>query len=168
MIYLWLILLLIVNAFCLATVLFALPGNWLMITATILFALWQKGTFSIYTIIAAIVLAFAGELFEFLAGAGGARAAGGSKKSMAAAIIGAILGAIIGTIFIPVPVFGTLIGSALGAAAAVLAVEKSSGRQFRHSLHTAAGAGIGQIFGIGGKFFAGLVIWLIFAFAAFL
>lgn len=158
----------IVNAFCLATVLFALPGNWLMITATILFTLWHKGTFSIYIIIAAVVLAFLGELIEFFASAGGARAAGGSKKSMAAAIIGAILGAITGTIVIPIPVFGTLIGSALGAASAVLIVEKSSGRQFRRSLRTAAGAGLGQIFGIGAKFFAGVVIWIIFAFAAFL
>ncbi len=167
MIYLWLILLIILNAFWLALVFFSLPGNWLMIITTILFALWQKNIFSIYTIIAAVIIAFLGEVFEFFAGAGGAKAAGGGKKAMAAAIIGAILGAIIGTIIIPIPILGTLLGSAIGAAIAVLTVERKAGKELKPSLKTAAGAGLGQFVGLGAKFIAGVVIWLIFAIAAF-
>ena len=91
MIYVWLTLLIIVNTLWLGLVFFALPGNWLMIITVILFALWQKGSFSIYIIIAAIVLALVGEMLEFAAGAGGAKAAGGGKKAMAAAIIGTIM-----------------------------------------------------------------------------
>jgi hypothetical protein len=168
MIYLWLVLLVIINAFWLVLVLFGLPGNWLMIITTILFALWQKNIFSVYTIIAAVVIAFLGEVLEFFAGAGGAKAAGGGKKAMAAAIIGAIIGAIVGTIIIPIPIFGTLLGSALGAAIAVLTVERRAGKGLKQSLKSAAGAGLGRFIGLGAKFIAGVVIWLIFTIAAFI
>jgi uncharacterized protein YqgC (DUF456 family) len=167
MIYFWIILLIVVNAFWLAMVFFSLPGNWLMIITTILFALWQKGVFSIYTIIAGIILAIVGEILEFFAGAGGAKAAGGGKKAMAAAIIGAIVGALAGTVIIPVPVFGTLIGSAFGAAIAVLMVEIKAGKEMKQSLKSATGAGLGRFVGLGAKFIAGVIIWVIFMTAAF-
>jgi uncharacterized protein YqgC (DUF456 family) len=167
MIYLWLILLILINAFWLGLVLFSLPGSWLMIITTILFALWQKGIFSVYTIIAAIVLALVGEILEFLAGAGGAKAAGGGKKAMAAAIIGAIVGALAGTVLIPIPIFGTLIGSALGAAIAALIVERKAGKEMKQSLKIATGAGLGRFAGLGAKIIAGVIIWLIFTIAAF-
>ena len=167
MIYFWLVILIILNAFWLGLVFFALPGNWLMIITTILFALWQKNIFSIYTIIAAIVLALVGEILEFVAGAGGAKAAGGGKKAMAAAIIGTIIGAVIGTIFIPIPIFGTLIGSAIGVALAVLIVERKGSKELKKSLKIAVGAGVGRILGTSAKFIAGIIIWLIFTIAAF-
>ena len=167
MIYFWLILLIIVNSFWLGLVFFSLPGNWLMIITTILFALWQKNIFSIYTIIAATVLAFVGEILEFAAGAGGAKATGGGKKAMTAAIVGAIIGAVAGTMIIPVPIFGTLLGSAIGAAAAVLIVERKGGKELKESLKIAAGAGLGRFAGLGAKFIVGIVIWLIFTIAAF-
>ncbi len=168
MIYFWLILLIIVNAFWLMLGVFSLPGNWLMIITTILFALWQKNIFSVYTIIAAIVLAVIGEILEFIAGAAGTKAAGGGKKAMAAAIIGAIVGAIVGTVIIPIPIFGTLLGSAIGAALAVLFVERKGGKELKQSLKIATGAGLGRFVGLGAKFIAGVIIWLVFAIAAFL
>ncbi len=167
MLYVWLILLVIVNAFWLGLVFFSLPGNWLMIITVIFFALWQKGIFSVYTIIAAVVLAFIGEALEFLAGAGGAKAAGGGKRAMAAAIIGAIIGAILGTFLIPIPIFGTLIGSALGAAIAALIVERKAGKEMRDSLKIATGAGLGRFAGLGAKIIIGFIIWLLFTIAAF-
>jgi uncharacterized protein YqgC (DUF456 family) len=167
MIYFWLILLITVNAFWLGLVFFSLPGNWLIIITTILFALWQKNIFSIYTIAAATVLAFVGEILEFAAGAGGAKAAGGGKKAMAAAIVGAIIGAVAGTVIIPVPIFGTLLGSAIGAAGAVLIVERKGGREMKQSLKIATGAGLGRFFGLGAKIIVGVIIWLIFTIAAF-
>ena len=168
MIYFWLILLIIVNAFWLMLGVSSLPGNWLMIITTILFALWQKNIFSVYTIIAAIVLAVIGEILEFIAGAAGTKAAGGGKKAMAAAIIGAIVGAIVGTVIIPIPIFGTLLGSAIGAALAVLFVERKGGKELKQSLKIATGAGLGRFVGLGAKFIAGVIIWLVFAIAAFL
>jgi uncharacterized protein YqgC (DUF456 family) len=167
MIYFWLTILIIINTFWLMLSFFALPGNWLMIVTTTLFAIWQKDNFSIYVIIAAIILAMAGEVLEFFAGAGGAKAAGGGKKAMAAAIIGAIIGAVLGTVLIPVPLFGTLLGSAIGAGLAVLIVEKRAGKEFKESVKTATSAGVGQILGISAKIITGVIIWLIFAIAAF-
>jgi uncharacterized protein YqgC (DUF456 family) len=167
MIYFWLTILIITNTFWLGLVFFALPGNWMMIITTVLFAMWQKNIFSIYVLIAAIIMALAGEILEFIAGPGGAKAAGGGKKAMAAAIIGAVIGAVLGTVLIPVPLFGTLLGSAIGAGLAVLIVEQKSGKEFKESLKTATSAGVGQILGAGAKIMAGVVIWLIFAIAAF-
>jgi len=167
MIYLWLSLLIIINAFWLGLVFFAMPGNWLMIITIILFALWQKNIFTIYTIIAAIVLALAGEILEFIAGAAGAKTAGGGKKAMAAAIIGAIVGASAGTVLIPIPIVGTLLGSAIGAALAALIVEKKAGKELKQSFKTAAGAGVGRILGLSAKVITGIIIWLIFTIAAF-
>jgi uncharacterized protein len=168
MIYFWLILLTIVNAFWLMLGFFSLPGNWLMIITTILFALWQKNIFSIYTIIAAVILAIIGEILEFVAGAAGTKAAGGGKKAMAAAIIGAIIGAIAGTMIIPIPIIGTLLGSAIGAALAVLIVERGAGKEFNASFKAAAGAGMGRILGMSAKIITGIIIWLIFTIAAFI
>jgi hypothetical protein len=138
-----------------------------MIITVILFAVWQKGVFSVYTIIAAVVLAVIGEIIEFVSGAGGAKAAGGGKKAMAAAIVGAIIGAIAGTVIIPIPVIGTLLGAAFGAGGAVLIVERKSGKEFNRSLKSAAGAGVGQLLGTGAKFIVGVIIWLVFLIAAF-
>lgn len=166
--YFWLILLVIVNAFWLGLVFFSLPGNWLMIITTILFALWQRSIFSIYTIIAAVILAIIGEVIEFFAGAGGAKAAGGGKNTMAAAIIGAIAGAVLGTVLIPVPIFGTLLGASIGAGLAVLIVERKAGKELKPSFKTAAGAGFGQILGTSAKIIIGVAIWLLFTIAAFL
>lgn len=168
MVYFWLILLVFLNAFWLMLVFFALPGNWLMIVTTVLFAIWQEGSFNISVIIAAIIVALAGEILEFVAGPGGAKVGGGGKKAMVAAIIGAILGAILGTVLIPVPLLGTLLGSAIGAGLAVLVVEQKSGKEFKESLRTATSAGIGQVLGAFAKIIAGVIIWLIFVIAAFL
>ena len=68
MLYLLLILLILLNIIWLALVLFGLPGNWLIVTSTCLFAWWRwdDGVFSIYTLIVIAVLAGLGELFEFL------------------------------------------------------------------------------------------------------
>jgi uncharacterized protein YqgC (DUF456 family) len=167
MLYLWLVLLLIINAFWLGLGFFSLPGNWLMIIMTILFALWQKDVFSIYTLITAIVLALVGEILEFFAGAAGAKVTGGGKKTMAAAIIGAVIGAVLGTFLIPILIFGTLLGSALGAAIAALIAERKAGKEMKQSLKVATGAGIGRFAGLGAKIIVGFVVWLLFAIAAF-
>ena len=47
MIYVWLTILILLNACWLATIPFMLPGNWLMVIGTCLFAWWKwdQGTF---------------------------------------------------------------------------------------------------------------------------
>jgi uncharacterized protein YqgC (DUF456 family) len=165
--YFWITLLIVINAFWLMLVPLALPGNWLIVITTALFSWWQWGqnVFSIYTLIAVTVLAFLGELVEFFAGAGGAKKAGAGWLGAIAAIFGAITGAIIGTIVLPL--FGTIFGACLGAGLAATIVELVMGKTPDASIRSGFGASLGYLIGSTTKFAIGVVIWLIIAIAAF-
>jgi uncharacterized protein len=169
MLYVWLILLVLLNAVCLALVLFGIPGTWLMVILTCLFAWWQwdTGVFSGGTLIAIAVLALMGELIEFLAGMVGARRSGTSWRGAISAIFGAMLGALLGTFLISIPLIGTLVGASVGAGLAVWVIETSRGQSTEHSLRRAVHAGLGQLVGTSGKMAVGVVIWLVIAVAAF-
>lgn len=169
MLYVWLILLLLLNACFLAMVFFYLPGNWLVVISTALFAWWRwdDGVFSIYTLVIITALALLGELVEFFAGMTGAKTAGAGLPGAAAAILGAVTGAIVGTFVIPIPILGTLIGACAGAALATLAVERLAGKKADESLRSGIGAGLGVFVGTVSKFSLGVIIWLIVAVAAF-
>jgi uncharacterized protein YqgC (DUF456 family) len=169
MIYVWLTILVIFNACSLVLVLFSLPGNWLIITATGLFAWWKwdDGIFSKYTLIAIVILAIVGEIIEFFASVGGAKKAGASWLAAVCAIAGAIAGAMVGTVFIPVPILGTLLGACIGAGSVTLLVELKGGKEMHHSLKSGLGAGIGVLLGTTSKFAIGLLIWLTVTAAAF-
>jgi len=167
--YVYIIGLLTVNAFWLVGILFMLPGNWLMAITTALFAWWRwdDGVFGVGVLIAIAVMALAGEIFDSLAGAGGAKKAGASWRGAAAAVFGAIAGALLGTVVIPVPVVGTLLGACLGAGLAVWAVERMIGKSPDKSIQSGVGAGTGVLLGITVKFAIGCLIWLTVAVAAF-
>ncbi|MHC4618666.1 MAG: DUF456 domain-containing protein [Planctomycetota bacterium] len=169
MVYLWSVMLVLVNLVWLALVLFGLPGNWLIVISTCLFAWWRadEGVFSIYILIAITVLAVLGELIEFLGGASGARKAGASWRGSIGAIIGAVAGAIIGTFMIPVPLFGTVLGACVGAALGSWGLELTAGKQMKESVRSGIGAGLGELVGITTKFAIGVLIWFIVAIAAF-
>jgi len=166
--YLWLAILVLFNAVWLMLVLFGLPGNWLMVISTCLFAWWKWDIrpFSGWTLIAITALALTGELIEFLAGMAGARRAGASWRGSAMAVLGAILGALFGTFLIPIPLLGSMVGASIGAGFAVWAGEIARGEIAEHSFQRAVGAGLGQFLGITGKLVAGMVIWLVVAVAA--
>jgi hypothetical protein len=165
MFYLWATLLIIVNGFWLILNLFSLPGNWLIVITTSLFAWWQweNKVISIYTLIAIAVLALMGEIVEFLAGAGGAKKAGAGWLGAIAAIFGAIAGAITGTFVMPF--IGTIIGSCLGAGLAAAGIEMVMGKPAKVSIRSGAGASIGRFFGSMAKFAIGAAIWIIAAIA---
>ena len=157
------------NALWLLLVVFGLPGNWLIVICTCLFAWWRvdDGVFSFYTLLAITVLAVIGELIEFFAGAGGAKKAGASWRGSIGAIAGAVTGAVVGTFAIPVPFLGTLIGACTGAAIGAWSLELTGGRKLQDSFRYGIGAGIGQLLGITSKFILGVIIYLIVAVAAF-
>lgn len=169
MIYVWLTTLILFNACSLTLVLFSMPGNWLIVTATGLFAWWKwdEGIFSIYTLIAITILAVIGEIIEFFAGVGGAKKAGASWLASICAIGGAIVGAMLGTVFIPVPILGTLLGACIGAGSATLAVEMKSGKEMHLSIKSGVGAGVGVFLGTTCKFVIGIIICTIVTVAAF-
>jgi uncharacterized protein YqgC (DUF456 family) len=167
MLYFWISLLIVLNAFWLMLVPFALPGNWLIVITTSLFAWWQgdKNVFSIYTLIAIAVLALIGELVEFFAGAGGAKKAGAGWLGAIAAIFGAIIGAVTGTFVLPL--LGTILGACLGAGLGAAVVEIASGKAADASLRSGVGASVGYLIGSIAKFVLGIAIWLIVTIAAF-
>jgi hypothetical protein len=169
MLYLWSTILVLLNAVWLLLVIFGLPGNWLIVISTALFAWWraEDGVFSIYTLLAITVLAFLGELIEFFAGMGGARRAGAGWRGTVGALIGAVTGAIFGTFLIPIPFLGTLIGACVGAGIGAWGLELFGGREMADSVRYGMGAGIGEFLGITSKFLIGILICLIVAVAAF-
>ena len=169
MIYLWLVILILFNACWLMLVLFTLPGNWLMVIGTCLFAWWRwdDGVFSWPLLIAVTVLALIAEIIEFFAGAGGAKKAGAGWLGALAAIGGAIFGAIVGTFAIPVPIFGTLLGACLGAGLFTWIVERITGKELNQSVRSGVGAGTGVLVGTLSKFGIGCLIWLLITIAAF-
>lgn len=169
MLYLWSTILILLNGVWLALVPFALPGNWLIVITTVLFAFWRADdkVFSLYTLIIIAVLALLGELVEFFGGMGGARKAGAGLRGSLGAIIGAITGALIGTFLIPVPLLGTLLGSCAGAAIGACIFELSGTRKLQDSFRLSLSAGLGQFLGATAKLIIGLLIWLIVAVAAF-
>jgi len=169
MLYLWSIILILLNSFWLLLVFFGLPGNWLIVISTCLFAWWraEDNVFSIYTLLAITALAISGELVEFLAGAGGAKRAGAGWRGSIGALAGAVTGAVIGTILIPIPLLGTLIGACAGAGLGAWGLELAGGRKMQDSVRYGVGAGVGEFLGITSKFILGGLIWLIVAVAAF-
>lgn len=169
MIYVWLIFLILLNACWLLTVLFMVPGNWLMVISTYLFAWWQwdRGIFGWPVLAAITILALIAELIEFFAGAGGAKKAGAGWLGAIAAIGGALFGALTGTVMIPVPLFGTLLGACLGAGLFTWLIERISGKKHQDSLRSGVGAGTGVLIGTLSKFCLGCLIWLLITLAAF-
>jgi len=169
MVYLWLIILLVLNALCLVLVLFALPGNWLIVILTCLFAWWRwdDGVFSVYTLIGIGILATLGELVEFFGGMGGAKKAGARWFGAFGALLGAIIGAVVCTFLIPILMLGTVIGACVGAGIGAWLFELAGGRQIKESARSGLGAGLGELLGITIKVSLGLAIWLIVTVAAF-
>jgi len=169
MVYLWLIILILLNALCLVLVLFALPGNWLIVILTCLFAWWRwdDGVFSVYTLIAIGILATLGELFEFFGGMGGAKKAGARWWGSLGALLGAIIGAVVCTFLIPILMLGTVIGACVGAGIGAWVFEMAGGRRMEESARSGLGAGMGELVGITIKITLGFTIWLIVAVAAF-
>ena len=169
MLYFWSVLLILLNALWLMLVVFGLPGNWLIVISTCLFAWWRwdDAVFSIYTLIAVAAFAVLGELVEFFAGMVGARKAGASWPGSVAALAGAVTGAVLGTFLIPVPFFGTVLGACLGAGLLAWGLEFARGKKMDDSVRYAVGAGVGEFFGITSKFALGIVIWVIVTVAAF-
>jgi uncharacterized protein YqgC (DUF456 family) len=96
-------------------------------------------------------LALAGWAIEHLAGALGARRAGGSR----AAVVGAVLGALAGLAFAPL---GLLIGPIVGA----IAGELVSGRDPAGSVRTGIGTAFGVVAGVAAHFAFALTMVTLF------
>ncbi len=162
--YLLLFILLVVGLF---VNIIGLPGLWLMVASygAYAWATWDRGYVGLSSLIAVIVLALLAELVEFVAGAAGSKAAGGSKRGMAGAIIGGIVGGIAGTpIF---PIVGTIIGACLGSFAGAFLIEAAIGRSHEESMKIGLGAAKGRFWGIVAKSAFGIAMLIVALYAAF-
>jgi uncharacterized protein YqgC (DUF456 family) len=175
MVYVWASALTLLNAVWLLLVVLGLPGTWLMAASTALLAWWQwdesrsntDQMFSIYLLIAIVVLAVLGEIVEFMAGTVGAKRAGASRRGAVGALIGGIVGGIGATFLIPILFVGTLIGAVLGAAIGAWTGELSGGREYSAALKSGVGAGVGRLGGTIGKLAIAVVMWVTITVAAF-
>jgi uncharacterized protein YqgC (DUF456 family) len=98
MIYLYATLLTLLNLAFWSSILFGMPGIWLMVLAAVIVEWLQPevSMFSQATLYVSAGLALLAEILEFLMGAAGARQAGGSRRGAALAIVGGVVGAILG------------------------------------------------------------------------
>lgn len=170
-IYLYAIMLVLLNTIWLGLTLVGLPGNWLMITtaALLTWLTWQGDRmFSLTTLGIVIGIALLAEVIEFIAGMAGARKAGGSVIGSMSAMVGGIMGAIVGTFAIPIPLLGTIAGAALGAFGGSMFIEMQRGSTRDDAIRVGRGAAIGHLTGTAIKFSLGILIYLTLAIAAFL
>jgi len=144
--YLILALYIIFSLAGLVSLIFGLPGNFIILGASVLYG-WYGGfhEVTVKTIIILIVLALAGELIEFLLGILGSKKYESSNRAIVGSIIFGIIGAILGA-----PFFfgiGAVVGAFAGAFAGAIIVELSQGKKMDEALKSGWGAFIGRVAG---------------------
>ena len=168
MVFVYAVILTLVNLGCWFGILFSLPGTWLMILFPALLKWWQPDQVRFSWTVLGVAVGFAvlGEVLEFMLGAVGLRRAGGSRRAAALAIVGSFVGGITGTA-LPVPIVGTLIGVCLGAFIGALIGDLWAGRTVSQSVAAGRGAAVGSFWGTISKLAVGAVILVMLAIAAF-
>lgn len=165
--YAYAVLLLAVVGLAWVATLFGLPGNWLMVLATGLYAVLIPADSPVvigWTVVVVLaVLALVGEVVEFVAGALEVARGGGSKRGAALALAGSIVGGIVGLfVGLPIPVLGSVLAAilfaSLGALAGAMLGERWRGRSWRESWHIGKAAFRGRLFGTLAKAAVGLVM----------
>jgi uncharacterized protein YqgC (DUF456 family) len=168
MVYVYAVVLTILNLGFWVGILFNLPGTWLMVLVTAVLKWWQPDYVRVsWTVLGmGAGLAVLAEGLEFVLGAAGSRQAGGSKRAAALAILGSLIGGIVGTAF-PVPIIGTVIGACLGAFVGSLIGDLWAGRPLFPSFEAGWGAAMGRFWGTISKLAIGAVLVVILTLAAF-
>ena len=128
----------------LALTLLTLPGAWVIIAVAIGCNVWEPGTFSWWTIIAAAALGVVGEVLEFAASAAGAAKAGGTRRGAIGGVVGSLVGAIAGSAVLFFPV-GAILGAVVGAGVGAALMERTHTHQTWHgSAKVGTGAAVGR------------------------
>jgi uncharacterized protein len=165
--YLWATLLAITTLVDWGLNVIGIPGNWITVGVAILYTALLTSDSRValsWPVVGALVaLAILGEIVEFVAGAAGAKKAGGSKRSAVLALIGALAGGILGIfIGIPIPVIGPIVSailfSAAGALSGAMLGESWKGRTWEESWGVGKAAFWGRILGTVGKIVVGSVM----------
>ncbi len=128
------------------SLLFGLPGTFVILADSILYG-WYKGFNEITTKVIVILAALAvfGELLEFLLGILGAKREKASNSAIAGSIVGGIAGAILGAPFLFG--IGAVIGAFVGAFAGAFLVELLKRRTINQAIQSGRGAFLGKVVG---------------------
>lgn len=172
MYYVWVVLLILANGAAWVANSLSVPGNWLIVAFSALFAFAVPGDegrgIGWMGVGVLAGLAVLGEVVEFAAGAAGAGKLGGSRRGMMLAIAGTMIGSIGGAfVSLPVPLVGPIVGAlaggAAGAFAGAWAGEIWKGRSWREGFAIGKGALVGRLLGTAGKLVIGALMVVIAA-----
>jgi uncharacterized protein YqgC (DUF456 family) len=150
--------------------LLGLPGNWglLVLGAAVAYfnTVETHQDVDFPAMITLLVLAIAGEIIEFLAGAAGVNQLGGSRRGTVLAVVGSLVGAIVGMfVGIPVPLIGSLIAAVLfgglGAFGGAVVGERWAGKEWDLSIRIGWGALWGKLLGTLLKTICGTVMMVL-------
>lgn len=154
--------------------LLGLPGNWgLLLLAGAVAYFTNPSThqnIDAPALISLLVLAIAGEIIEFFAGAAGVNQLGGSRRGTVLAVVGSLAGAILGIfIGVPVPVIGSLIAAVffggVGAFAGAVAGERWAGKEWDLAIRIGWGALWGKLLGTLLKTICGTVMMVLLVYS---
>ncbi len=115
-----------------------LPGNWLMVMVTTIYACFapahSPAAIGWRTVVTILVLAAVGEIVEVVASAMGVSKQGGSRQSAVMALLGSIGGGMLGVLIgVPIPLVGSVVAAVffagLGAMAGAILGEISVGQR---------------------------------------
>lgn len=166
----------LVGMACVFSVVISLPGTWVMLGLAVLIELIdglyltaaEPVTFGWKVLAVCFGIALFGELLEFIAGALGAKAGGGTRRGMVGAIVGGFVGGIAFTFMLPIPLVGTLVGALVGTfvGAVMGEVTAEQAMTVRGSMRPAAGATVGRVLGTVAKVGIAMVVWVVLVVAA--
>ena len=129
----------------LIAVVFGLPGTWIILSASILYA-WVTGftAITVKLLIVLFVIAAVAELTELGASVWGARRYGGTKKAM----LGTLLGGLVGAIALSPLMFGlgSILGAFLGAFIGAFCLTYLEERKMGDAARVGWGAFLGRVF----------------------
>ena len=161
------LLLIVVLLACLALTVFGMPGNWLIVAATVVYACLTpaRSPAAIGWRPVAILFAMAllGEIVELLAATLGTAKAGGSRRGAALALAGSIIGAVVGIfVGLPVPLVGSILATFLfagvGALVGAMLGEFWVGKDWYASWRIGKAAFRGRLVGTFAKMLLGVVM----------
>ena len=158
------LLLIVVLIVSLGLTVLGMPGNWLMVAATSIYAYFVPASSSVAIgwkmVVFLFVLAVVGEIIELLTAVAGTSKAGGSKRGAALALFGSLAGGLFGMfVGLPVPLVGSLFAAllfaALGAMAGAIMGETWSGQNLHASWRIGKAAFVARLLGTLGKVLMG-------------
>ena len=161
------LLLILVLLACWMFTVVGMPGNWLMVVATAIYAFLMPAQSPVALgwkiVLALVVVAALGEIVELVAGAIGAGKAGGGRRGAVLALVGSMIGGIVGMILgFPIPLVGSMLAAvffaALGAMAGAAIGEFGAGKSLDMSWRIAKAAFWGRLAGTLGKTILGALM----------